>query len=1215
MKSSTDKQELFKVLEASLRSILETQSLKFQLHDLEQLSMLTMELSNDLVGFAAINGTPDTAYFSAYEAFKLLYRTNHSIWKDRNLSFVVCRLKNESNFDAFFSSIESDIYFCRKYVLNIGVRKSEVIHELLRLPFLPFPESGTGSIRRPPSAQSLLRSLKISSQLASQIVVPQKSSAKRIVEYLLNLNEQLTPVNAEFNTNAQYQPQPTESCRIKNVKINAFRSYRVFQEFNVDADIVVLFGANGLGKTSFFDAIDFACTGRIGRLCRHRINQNSFIDIARHLDSNPVEGYVNIEVLQGEKKYLVKRKVDNWSVSFINDEQYDRVGTLQFLTSAKWEEKARIENLERLFRATHLFGQSDSELLSEFTSYSTLPQDLVHRMLAMDDYNSGLNKIGESLELLEKQIKENEKLSKELQYNTVEIRTKINSMPGKDIKEAGKLIQDSTITLVEDLRTHINLRVSKIEPNQETTREWRAITESALKEAQEKHRNLNTLEILYPEYSKNLLTLKQITDEIPKLGILLEQKKSESNRKKELLAKVVNNLEQEKNMYELSKTRLNNLSKLKGFQEIYKNTKNSQKQWQLELQRLSSEENLTTLKLQPLLPKIEEINTYLSKIRENYQNQDKIIQGLNTIQEGLVTWENNRSIYKNLKESIPEIQKVILKDTNTIVGLKSKIELMNNELIKAEKEYENLTLNQNELTKLLDEIEAHVENSICPICGTDHKSKTILIDKIHSQKESRPALVNALAKQCTEIRQTLKEDSLTLERLISNNDNKKSEFQKNSHNLTLIEESIKAFEKNLISSGLKIDSQISTSIINKLKEGKAALLSLQELFKQKEAEENIISKKVKELQQNLTFLSEAVKRANTSIQPLEDQINTIRNNAATLGISLDMTSNEYDAEMGSVSARKLKEEECINHLSSQIDSLKKELTDIIIKETEVTNKINASSQKKEELERLVHTFKENAASQINREILTIELIKEQRELAEVRVDTLNDLCRRCINLEMTLDSASRTAKRAELEANFQSISKQIDTLDNESNRLLTSKKWLISVRDALQLYSSNAITHHIETFGPLSSLIQKRLRVVYGFSDVRLSAQGNEIRVEVGWGKEQVKPADYFSESQKQILMLSIYLASRFTQTWSGFAPVMMDDPVTHFDDLNAFGFVELIRGLATNSKSKKQFFISTCEDRLFELMQKKFKNLPGGAIFYRFEGIDQNGPKVTQLG
>lgn len=76
----------------------------------------------------------------------------------------------------------------------------------------------------------------------------------------------------------------------------------------------------------------------------------------------------------------------------------------------------------------------------------------------------------------------------------------------------------------------------------------------------------------------------------------------------------------------------------------------------------------------------------------------------------------------------------------------------------------------------------------------------------------------------------------------------------------------------------------------------------------------------------------------------------------------------------------------------------------------------------------------------------------------------------------------------------------------------------------------------------------------------------------------------------------------------------MMDDPVTHFDDLNAFGFVELIRGLIRNSPSKKQFFISTCEDRLFELMQKKFKNVEGGAIFYKFEGIGQNGPIIKQM-
>ena len=42
----------------------------------------------------------------------------------------------------------------------------------------------------------------------------------------------------------------------------------------------------------------------------------------------------------------------------------------------------------------------------------------------------------------------------------------------------------------------------------------------------------------------------------------------------------------------------------------------------------------------------------------------------------------------------------------------------------------------------------------------------------------------------------------------------------------------------------------------------------------------------------------------------------------------------------------------------------------------------------------------------------------------------------------------------------------------------------------------------------------------------------------------QFKPSKYFSDSQKQILMLSIFLAGRITQTWSGFAPILMAYPI-----------------------------------------------------------------------
>lgn len=175
-------------------------------------------------------------------------------------------------------------------------------------------------------------------------------------------------------------------------------------------------------------------------------------------------------------------------------------------------------------------------------------------------------------------------------------------------------------------------------------------------------------------------------------------------------------------------------------------------------------------------------------------------------------------------------------------------------------------------------------------------------------------------------------------------------------------------------------------------------------------------------------------------------------------------------------------------------------------------------------------------------------------------------------------------------------------------------KWFSIVKNTLYKENSSAVANYVDAFGPLTTLIQKRLRVVYGFGDVSLNARGDEIKVLVSRNGKQLRPANYFSKSQKQILMLSIFLSGRLTQTWSGFAPILMDDPVTHFDDLNDFGFVEFMRGVIGTSPRKQQFFISTCEERLFDLMLKKFSGVDREAKFYRFEGIGPDGPAISEI-
>jgi exonuclease SbcC len=339
---SQDIDESYRRLKEALRNLLE--GLIYSQD--EEYPLLVLETSCDSVGFAVVNGDPEPAFTSAYDSFKHLYRQKHASWKERNLSFVVCRSAPESTHDAFFSSIEADIYFCRKYVICLGRNKDELVRELLRLPFLPLPEGRAGGILRPPSAQTLLQSLNVSAQLARQIIVPQEYSAKRIVDQLLTQKEPLPAIDTSIDRDVQHQAQPTQRTRVRNVAIEAFRAYKKRQEFDVDADVVVFYGPNGLGKTSFFDALDYVCTGRIGRLCRRRISQKDFIDLARHLGSSDNEGYVSMQVIRGTTDSTVKRSVADWGIALIEAKEHDRTSILQFLTSAQWEEKkARIENL------------------------------------------------------------------------------------------------------------------------------------------------------------------------------------------------------------------------------------------------------------------------------------------------------------------------------------------------------------------------------------------------------------------------------------------------------------------------------------------------------------------------------------------------------------------------------------------------------------------------------------------------------------------------------------------------------------------------------------------------------------------------------------------------------------------------------------------------------------------------------------------------------
>ena len=219
-----------------------------------------------------------------------------------------------------------------------------------------------------------------------------------------------------------------------------------------------------------------------------------------------------------------------------------------------------------------------------------------------------------------------------------------------------------------------------------------------------------------------------------------------------------------------------------------------------------------------------------------------------------------------------------------------------------------------------------------------------------------------------------------------------------------------------------------------------------------------------------------------------------------------------------------------------------------------------------------------------------------------------------IKAELALDAATTAASHVALQ---DAIRDKEERKKRVEARKRSYQPWLAFFRDVcrlLQTQQAEAIGNFTSQYGPRTSIIQRRLRSVYSFDDVEIKEQATSIVVRVRRGRRILRPVDYFSQSQQQTLLLGLFLTACSSQTWSSFSSVFLDDPVTHFDDLNTYSLLDLISGLLNTDSRRRQFIISTCDDKFLQLALRKFRYLGLATQFYRFESIGRDGPIVTEI-
>ncbi len=1175
-------------------------------------------VDSDIAGFTIVNGNARQGFESAYRAFRDMYARHHTEWATKNLSFTVCRTKSGQQDEEFFEKQVLDFLFCKKYVINLPEDDAKLQELVARLPFVPLRMYQGAGIQHAVSAQTLLRRWKLSAALARQIVAPGKASKESIVDGLLRKAiptfEDPGPEDVSADTAEQ---ESSSSIRLTGLDIREFRAYRD-QSFDLDADVVVLYGLNGLGKTSLFDAIDFACTGRIGRLCRGRVDASTFRAFARHLDAPGDDGHVLLKFESGGCHKHVIRNVTDWSIAQMEAEDgVDRPTVMQQLTHARWPEKTpRVENLERLFRATHLFGQDAQELLDDFSEDSNISRELVTRMLALDDYAEGEKKAQDVVKEVQRRLAKKIHELEELRQSCSEHEEKLKELPQDDGGgQSREAFEDEGKQIDAELRSEGVVEALAEPVDAERLRDWRSrlvATQDDWKRTLERlhgvERERKGIELIRVEFDLGLKRSagieKDVTNYESKLKSQREALANAHETKQKLqreLSESRAQLDRELKAQELGGDAANIETRIAQLDAALDKMRRDRSELKTNLEHHQARTEANSSALNGLLKKKGEIERVLRKT-------DELLVGYKTLRE-------DRATMSQLTVSLKQREAIVADFLRKLESAKRKRDEVSRQRSAVEQRYRHLTESEGDLIGFLDQAEAQAIGDSCPACGTEHESHVDLIARIRARKAERSDETKAVAEKHRKIKAEYRDVREQCEKLAADLENARARSTEESEERAKVERRIRVYGELAGVLAIDLDSEDPERTIDeKAKQCAAQLVNTTHSIDALEVKISEQDLALRPLTQQEDELREAEDSGASNLAEAQGKRQRVAQELATLGyaqlpVSSDIAKkisalqNSIEAVVAKRSDNEEKVEQAVRNVESithSIDELKEEHARLSDEQTTGREAIRSLDERLVLLDLPRHATSDEIADRIG------EFIRKTK--------LLDDRLRRIRFLETALDTVATSALVEDLKKKVTESNKEIKKAQKQESRLKAIDKLCKKISSLLRNESNRAVESHISAYGPLTTRLQQRLRSVYGFEEVRLSASGGDVYVRVRRGEKELKPTDFFSDSQKQILMLSLFLAGRLTQTWSSFAPILMDDPVTHFDDLNAFAFAELIRGIVERGAGQHQFIISTCEERLFQLLRAKLGSLQGGARVYHFVSIGKNGPVIERL-
>lgn len=960
---------------------------------------------------------------------------------------------------------------------------------------------------------------------------------------------------------------------LKKITISNARRFGKDVEIELSSGANIFLAPNGTGKTTLFEAIEFALTGSIQRLA------NPPLSLIRD-KQNDVD--VRLDFTNG----------NYCEVNYKKDTEPFISGDHNLLFPGH-----SIKDVPFLLRLTHLIEQRGNNWFIQ-KGQSSDAGDLLDKLSIGKDLSAIAKTKSNTLSAATKTINEKKEQKDKHKEKITIFENKVKERNATKLNYVLKPLNE-IIDQVQSIHKQFDgsSNSGNIDQNSDAVASYRGLVNSIILKLEEDNQkrlfNLSNLESKISFFENNNTEIAEKQKQITEKTEIVQKADTDITPLKTSLAALQNNFNEQTDIQK-------DLQKSKELLDKKKEEEAKSTSTEKSIKSISESISEQKEKLKSESELVNKLNGKIVTFSSIKESEGKALekQGkLNSLQSVIEDW--NIHLLK-----VTEIKNIISTEKGQKADYEKKIEDFQTDLVKIEKLFNESQTKLNSLKNASDAILGAVgiiatnlpdDQRNCPVCNAEYEPDelsqqiALALDQIDPVISSEIETNNTLKTEVDTKKQQIQNEKTTLskinESLVENEDKLKNaqEF--------INEKCIPRFPDNnnineanewLISEKEKNNVNLKQIIKDKTEFGEEpSSEELSRLITARNQTRDAIQSdelNVSTLTSSLENVKSEIEKMNQSlslinIDLLDSQISTIATEIET--ITLKITKNNRASEQ--IVKAKREAEEQITDLNMAISKLRGQQNEILA-EWKDSNLIEPPSM-------------DNLNTGKNKLILNDELIK--KGLADLNKMS-NELGRwNAAEKFVKLDKEIKEiCESKEEQVYLSNMKERLATIDGELS-FITERKAALEKLYRKISEEVDGVHDKIKAINPLWVSLLKKIVVNPRFMDTQLDSYSHrnksQAKVEIKLHEKQVSVMEVASEAQATDLQLTFMLSMASTYKWTPWKSLLLDDPTQHHDLVHASGVFDLLRDYIADQGF--QVLMGTHDINQAKFFQRKLEN------------------------